>query len=116
MRRGSYFRGDRCLVEQVWHAANPWTRLRGLLGRPPLGQGEGLLIEPCASVHTFGMRYSIDLVFLDKDDHIVDMHEDVAPWRTRKARTRARKTLELPAGTLASLSPVLGERLTWQAR
>ena len=115
MKTGSIYRGEECLLPVVWHAANPWTRLRGLLGRKPLGAGEGLLIEPCSSVHTFGMGYALDLVFLDRGNRVVDIRENVAPWKVRGARARARKTLELKAGGLAGLAPRIGEEFSWRA-
>lgn len=114
MKCRALYRGDHCLVPQVWHAADPWTRLRGLLGRAPLADGQGLLIEPCGSVHTLGMRYALDLIFLDRGDRVVDIAANTPPWTFRAARRRARKTLELRAGSLARLKPELGEELLWR--
>jgi uncharacterized protein len=53
------------LVPTVACAESSWERLRGLLGRPALVTGTGLLLAPCASVHSCGMRYAIDLVYLE---------------------------------------------------
>lgn len=116
MKIGALYRGDQCVVPIVWHAANPWTRLRGLLARPPLAgdAAEGLLIEPCNSVHTFGMAYPIDLIFLDKNNCVVGLYESVAPWSFRVARGRARKTLEMMAGGLAAFNPCMGEEFIWR--
>lgn len=115
MRAGALYRGGQCVVPTVWHAANPWTRLRGLLGRNPLkpAAAEGLLIEPCSSVHTFWMSYSLDLIFLDRNNRILNIFENVAPWSARMARG-ARKTLELAAGSVAVIEPRIGEELTWR--
>jgi uncharacterized membrane protein (UPF0127 family) len=115
MRTGSLYRGEKCVVPTVWHAASPWTRLRGLLGRRPLQPqaAEGLLIEPCASVHTFWMTYSLDLVFLDRNDRVLNICENVTPWSARTARG-ARKTLELAAGSLMVFQPRIGEELIWR--
>lgn len=115
MRAGALYRGEQCVVPTVWHAANPWTRLRGLLGRKPLVPAavEGLLIEPCASVHTFWMDYPLDLIFLDRNNLVLDIFENVAPWSTRAARG-ARKTLELVAGGVAVFEPRIGEELIWR--
>lgn len=114
MKYGAFYRGDQCVLGSVAHAANPWTRLRGLLGRPALADGEGLLIEPCGSVHTFGMRYPLDLVYLDCENRVVDTCVNLAPWRTHRARSRARKTLELATGGIAKLNLHIGEQLTWR--
>lgn len=116
MKSGALYRGSTCVVPTVWLAANPWTRLRGLLGRPPLATAaaEGLLIEPCSSVHTFWMGYSLDLVFLDRASCVVDLAENLSPWSMRAARGRARKTLELQAGGIAVIQPKIGEALIWR--
>jgi len=117
VKLGAIFRGDECLVPRAWRAVTPWTRLRGLLGRPRLAASgaEALLLEPCPSVHTFGMRYALDLVFLDAQDRVVGTAAEVRPWRTRAARG-ARKTLELDAGSLAVLRVQEGETLSWRER
>ena len=116
MRTGALYRGERCVVPTVWYAANPWTRLRGLLGRKPLepAAAQGLLIEPCAGVHTFWMTYPLDLIFLDRNNRVLDIYKNVAPWSTRVARG-ARKTLELAAGGIAVFEPCKGEELIWRS-
>ncbi|MGH3033358.1 MAG: DUF192 domain-containing protein [Gaiellaceae bacterium] len=83
---------ERCAV-----AATPLSRLRGLLGRSELQRGEGLLIRPCSSVHTWFMRFPIDVVFLDRELRVVRVARRLAPWRTAAGR-KARAVLELPAG------------------
>jgi uncharacterized membrane protein (UPF0127 family) len=115
VRTGALYRGEQCVVPIVWHAANPWTRLRGLLGRKPLepAAAEGLLIEPCSSVHTFWMDYPLDLVFLDRNNRVLDICENVAPWSARAARG-ARKTLELVGGSVVVFEPRIGEELIWR--
>ncbi len=86
---------DRCDV-----ADNPLTRLRGLLGRAGLANGEGLLIRPTSSIHTCFMRFPIDAVFLDAKLTVLDVRHDVKPWRTALKRG-AKSVLELPAGEAA---------------
>lgn len=115
MRSGALYRGEQCIVPTVWHAANPWTRLRGLLGRKALepAAAEGLLIEPCSSVHTFWMEYPLDLIFLDRTNRVLEICEAVGPWSIRVARG-ARKTLELAAGSVVVLEPRIGEELIWR--
>ena len=87
-------------------AATPPARLRGLLGRPP--SPIPLLIIPARSVHTFGMRRPIDVVFLDADLRVVKVVHGLRPCRVAAAR-RAVAALELVAGAAASFSE--GERL-----
>ena len=83
---------ERCTV-----ARSPLTRMRGLLGRRNLPQGEGLLLEPAGSIHTFFMRFPIDAVFLDRERRVVKVVPGVRPWRTAAGR-HARSVLELAAG------------------
>jgi uncharacterized membrane protein (UPF0127 family) len=82
----------RCLV-----ADRPVTRLRGLLGRSELPAGDGLLLRPAPSVHTWFMRFPIDVVFLDRRLEVLDVRSEVRPWRVA-GRRGARAVLELAAG------------------
>ena len=84
--------------------------MRGLLGRDGLAQGEGLLLKPCGSVHTFFMRFPIDVVFLDRELSVVAVRPEVVPWRTVGARG-AKVTLELAAGEAARLEIAPGMEL-----
>jgi uncharacterized protein len=86
---------QRCAV-----ADGPLTRMRGLLGRSQLGDGEGLLLRPANSVHTFFMRFPIDVVFIDSEGHVTRVVRALRPWRVAGSR-RARAVLELPAGACA---------------
>jgi uncharacterized protein len=87
------------------------TRLRGLLGRRELPPDEGLLINPCSSVHTWFMRFPIDVLFLDRDLRVVRVAADVRPFRLRWGRG-ARQVLELAAGEAAERGIRVGDRLT----
>ena len=91
-------------------AATFRTRLRGLLGRRGLGPGEGLLIRPTNSIHTFFMRFAIDVVFLDRGGVVVKLVSNLRPWRVAFA-TRGRDALELGAGEAAARGIRLGDRL-----
>lgn len=75
------------------------TRNKGLLGRAHLSPGEGLWIRPCEAVHTFWMRFPIDLVYLDRKNRIRKLVSNVPPWRM-SACFSAHSILELPAGTI----------------
>jgi uncharacterized membrane protein (UPF0127 family) len=74
-------------------------RSKGLLGRKGLGPGEGLWIVPCEAVHTFGMQFSIDLVYLDRDYRIRKIRRNVRPWRLSGC-LRAHSVIELAAGAI----------------
>jgi uncharacterized membrane protein (UPF0127 family) len=96
---------ERCLV-----ADRPFARMRGLLGRRELPSGEGLLLRPAASIHTFFMRFPIDAVFLGGDGEVLRVASSVAPWRTA-SRRGARAVLELAAGECERRGLATGDRL-----
>jgi uncharacterized membrane protein (UPF0127 family) len=97
---------ERCSIADSFAA-----RLRGLLGRRELRRGEGLLLSPSSSIHTFFMRFPIDAVFLDRSLRVVDVSRNLPPWRLA-GRRRAHRILELPAGESERLAVRSGERLT----
>lgn len=108
-------RDDKVLIGEVRHAERWWSRLRGLLLRSPLraDASEALLITPCASIHTCGMGYPIDVVFIDRQGTVLGCHEAVGPWRFR-AQRRARSALELAAGGIRARAIKPGDRLAWR--
>ena len=86
------------------------SRRRGLLGRDHLDASAALILEPCAAVHTAFMRFSIDVVFVNRGGYAVKIVEDVPPWRIALS-TRAHAVIEMAAGSLRRLDVSLGDRL-----
>ncbi len=84
--------------------------MRGLRGRKELPSGEGILLRPAGSVHTFFMRFPIDVVFLDRDLRVVSVAEDVPPWKVRGARG-AKAVLELATGEASRRGLTEGQTL-----
>ena len=74
------------------------SRFLGLMPRKSLGDEEGLLLDPCNSIHMFFMSFPIDAVFLDKDNKAVFILENFKPWKISPFVKNAKTTLELPAG------------------
>jgi uncharacterized protein len=87
------------------------SRLRGLMGHPGLAPGEGLLIDPCSSVHSFFMRFPIDVIFVDRSNTVVGLTPDMAPNRPYAGARRAKYVIELPAGTIAASGTQIGDVL-----
>ena len=87
----------RVVCERCEAADTFLTRLRGLLGRRTLPEGEGLLLHPASSIHMFFMRFPIDAVFLDRELRVVAVRSNLAPWRVA-AVSGSRYVLELAAG------------------
>ena len=101
----------RVIAERVRRAATHWTRLRGLLGTRTLLEGDGLWITPCRQVHTVGMRYAIDVVFLDAAQRVVETARALAPGRVSPRVVAATSVLELPAGTVDRTGLLVGSTL-----
>lgn len=90
-----------------------WPRLRGLLGRPPLQAGEGLLIVPSKGVHMYGMKYAIDVLMLDRERCVVASFPELAPMKRTPLFKRAHFALELPLGTIEESGTREGDVLRW---
>jgi uncharacterized protein len=90
-----------------------WTRLRGLLGlsASDFRNGYGLWIVPCHGVHTLGMNFPIDVVYLDRTMTVVHIQRELQPWRFASVRMRAASVLELPSRTAAETRTAVGDRI-----
>jgi uncharacterized membrane protein (UPF0127 family) len=86
------------------------ARRRGLLGREAMPAGSALAIAPCSSVHTFFMRFPIDIVFVARDGCVIKVRRRVAPWRVAAALS-AFAVIELPAGSLDESAIEVGDVL-----
>jgi len=84
-------------IATVWHARGYFSRLRGLLGRS-LQEGGGLLLTPCSAIHTIGMGYAIDAVYLDRQGRVLRVDESLKPGKILPQQRGARHVLELPDG------------------
>ncbi len=91
-------------------AGSGGKRRKGLLGRSSLDAGKGLWIVPCESVHTFFMRFPIDLVYLDRKRCIRKLRSNVPAWRVSACWT-AHSVLELPAGAIRATRTERGDRI-----
>ena len=89
-------------------ADTPLKRMRGLLGRSGLGEGEGMLFRPAGSIHMMFMRFPIDALFCDRELVVLGIERDLKPWKTAKRRG-AKVVVELAAGAAEGLQP--GDRL-----
>lgn len=100
----------RVVCERCTVADRPLTRLRGLLGRRELSAGEGILLRPTPSIHTWFMRFPIDAVFLGADLEVLAVRPEMPAWRMAASRG-ARAVLELAAGEAGRRGLVPGSRL-----
>lgn len=102
---------DLVVADRARAADNMISRMVGLLGSRGLDDGEGLWIVPCNSIHTFFMRFPIDVAFLDSQGKVLFTLGDLKPWRLSRIVWGARSVLELPAGKLAETRTQLGDTL-----
>ena len=102
----------RPIVLRVRRARRWPERLTGLIGKPAPAAGTGLWLQPCAAVHTFGVRGALDLLFVDRRGRIVGICERVRPGRVR-GHWRAAAVLELRAGDVRRLDIRGGMQLRW---
>lgn len=86
------------------------ARNKGLLGRTSLAPGSGLWIVPCESVHTFFMKFPIDLVYIDREKRVKKVRRNVGPWRL-SACLSAHSIIELPIGVIESSQTMPGDQL-----
>jgi len=93
---------DEVLCENLKVADDFISRLIGLMFKKDMYGFDGLLIKQCNSIHTFFMRYAIDIIFLDKEYKVVKVIEDIKPWRATLMYFKASQVLELKSGTLKS--------------
>jgi len=105
-----------CIVAQeVTEAKSFAKRLKGLMGTRELPVGSALHILPCNSIHSFFMRFAIDVAFLDKQGKILHMLHAFPPWRLGPVVWGARSVLELRAGTLEFLKTQMGDWIVFEA-
>lgn len=101
------------LATQLHIAETHWTRFCGLMGtdRGNFLTGQGLWIVPSRGVHTFAMRFPIDVIYLDKEKIVIHAEENLKPWRVAPVRLRATSVLELPGSTLSATRTTVGDEI-----
>lgn len=99
------------LAQKAEIADTTLKRFKGLLGRTGLGESEGIVIVPCSSIHTFFMRFNIDVVFLDSQNRVVVMANSLPPWRLFSSFFKGKLVIELPTGTLVKTRTTLNDQI-----
>lgn len=115
MIKGSVWLQDRndLVLTAVLKTETFSERTKGLLGTDKLCDEEGMLITPCNSVHSFFMKFSFDVLYLDKDSTVIKMVESMLPWRLSWCM-RSVAVLEGPAGFIKKENITLGSKLVWE--
>ena len=101
------------LASELEVARSLAARTKELLGRDGLQPEQGMLIDPCSSVHTWFMRFPIDIIFIDSKNRVVGLRRNLKPWRMAWS-WRGTKTIELPAGAIAATGTQVGDIVSFQ--
>ena len=102
---------DIVLLDNAKIADNFITRLKGLLGKLGLESGEGLVIKPCNSIHTVGMKFPIDVAFIDKNDMVVHIMENIPSGKLKPIIKKAKYVIEARAGEYKARGLEVGDVL-----
>ena len=97
------------LAQNASLAKNIFTRAIGLLNRSSLNKDEALIIMPCNSIHTFFMRFPIDVIFVDRNNKVIKALSSVKPFRLSGIYLSSSFVIELPAGTLQNIPTAIGD-------
>ncbi|MFC1708469.1 DUF192 domain-containing protein [Candidatus Omnitrophota bacterium] len=100
------------LAERAEVANTSFQRLKGLLGRQGLEAGQGMIITPCSSIHTFFMRFAIDAIFLGRDGQVVAMAHSLPPARLFGSPLKGKLVIELPPGVLKETMTELNDAIS----
>ncbi|HSH74680.1 MAG TPA: DUF192 domain-containing protein [Longimicrobiales bacterium] len=101
------------LGRSVRLADTVWARLRGYLFRPPPRAGEGMLLTPCNAIHTWGMRFPLDVIHLDAGGRVLEVSKSLTPWKTSGRVVNGRYVLEVPVGTVEATGTAVGDICSW---
>lgn len=106
---------DTVICQKEFFARSFFQRLTGMLTRKFSNELDGIVFFNCNAVHTFGMRFDLDIIFVDTvDNKIVSLHSNVAPWKIAKAGKPRCLTIELPAGSINKSSCKTGDILEFR--
>ena len=96
------------LIDHILYADTFWKRLKGLLGTSHLPKDTGLLLRPCSQIRTWGMKYPIDVLYLDEIGRIVEIDRQVPPNRWKRKVPNAKMVLEISAGQIKGSRKMIG--------
>lgn len=101
------------LLPEAEVADSFWRRLIGLMGRKQLSDGSGLIIKPCNSIHMIGMRFPIDVIFVDEGDQICHIIQGMRPMQISPIIWNAKYVIEAPSGTVFKYGVEFRDQIEW---
>lgn len=102
------------LANDVRRAETFWSRFKGLMFTSALRPGTALHIQPCQSIHTFFMRYSIDVLYLDSNHKVIAVEKNVRPGKFGRIHRKASSVVELPIGIVSETETEIGQEVQFQ--
>ena len=100
------------LAKDIVIANTPFKRMKGLLGKKEFREGQALILKPCNSIHTFFLRFAIDVLFVDKENKIIEAISCLKPFRLTRIYWVSALAIELPAGIILSRQTQAGDTLS----
>jgi len=97
------------LADEAGIADTFFGRLKGLLGRKDLPKGDGLVIDPCTGIHTVGMKFGMDVIFLDRSSCVIGLRTGIAPNHLTRIFWKAKRAVELPVATIEDSGTDIGD-------
>lgn len=101
------------ITSKAIEAKNPLSRGIGLIGKKEISPDECLIIRPCFSIHTFFMKFAIDVLFVNSENEIIAIFQDVKPNRVLPIKLHSAFVIELKSGTVASKKIELNDRISF---
>ncbi len=102
---------DQVIGTKIREARTFLSRGKGLMFAPELEWGEGLIIDPCSSIHTFFMRFPLDVLYMNRDNAVIRADQRMKPWRIGPVFTGSKWVIELPPGTIEATGTEAGDRI-----
>jgi uncharacterized membrane protein (UPF0127 family) len=102
------------IASRIKITQNPWERMKGLLGAKALPAGDALVITHCQSIHMFFMKFSIDVIFCDRQDKVVGLCQGIKPFGLSPIFFKASYAIELPLGSITASKTQIGDQINTQ--
>ncbi|GGD00129.1 hypothetical protein GCM10007216_33580 [Thalassobacillus devorans] len=104
---------NQLIAENVTRADKFWLRFKGLMGRKSIPDDFALHIIPCPSIHTFFMKFPIDVLYLDQSNRVIGIEENLQPGKVGKRFSGGHSVIELPARKIAQTEVAVGQTVTF---
>ena len=99
--------------QRPFHAVRLWDRTRGMIGRDFSDAFDAMVFSACNAIHTFFMRISLDVIFLNRDNIVISLHRGVCPWYPCVVSWRSSTVVELPVGAIDASATEVGDHLVF---